>query len=246
MKFSILTASYNSYPYIKQCARSVLSQDCPSLEWIVVDDCSDDKSYKFLQSLQDSRIKLIRNKKRLFCSSAYSVALSHATGDICGIVDADDALVPFAVKKVAARYSAYPKIGYIYTQFFWCNQNFIPLRAGLSSLPKMGLSFVEMTLRFKKHCFSHWRTFRRKMGREKVLFPPGLKYAVDKALGFMLEEVGYGAFFPEKLYYYRYHKLNMSLRTGKQQKLTWREQAKRCQQLRKQYRLKVFPVIKIK
>jgi len=225
LKWSILTSNFNKGAFIKECVVSVLSQTHIDWEYIIVDDCSTDDSYKYLLTLKDSRIKIIRNDERKYCSSSYKIALSHASGDICGILDADDVLHNMAIQLVDKKYRSNPNVSFIYTQHFWCNKNLTSQRSGLSALPKNGKSLAEMVLG-GRHCYSHWRTFRTKIRDKAELFPDGLRFSVDKNLGFTLEEVGRGAFYPKKLYFYRYYKGNMSLVDAKNQKETTRRLAK--------------------
>ncbi len=220
MKFSILTAGYNNNCFLEEYLSGVLDQTYPRLEIIFVDDASTDETWKTVSAVKDRRFIAIRNQERLFCSSAYDVALRRASGDICGVVDADDVLVPGAVSKICSFYRKYPNIDYIYTQHWWCNRSMKKLRKGLSSIPAGGSSFAKLAMK-KVHGFSHWRTFRRSMAKKATLFPKGLKYAVDKNLGFVLQSIGQGGFVNIPLYRYRYYKGNMSLVFAEEQKKTW-------------------------
>lgn len=246
MKVSILTACFNNANFLDDCIKSVISQSYGDFEWIIVDDCSSDGSIDRLHSIKDKRVKVLRNTKRSFCSSSYAIALRHSTGSICGILDADDMLVNSAIKTIVELYTKYSNIGYIYTQHHWCDRNMKIIRKGLSSMPIKRMSFVESALLSKKHCFSHWRTFRKCLSEKSVIFPEGLSYAVDKNMGFVLEEISSGGFYNHCLYYYRYHKANMSLKFPGKQKETWVSLAKQFREKRNKQALKIYPVIEIK
>ncbi len=238
MKFTILTACHNDEKYILECSKSILSQCHSDFEWIVVDDCSEDKTYNILESINDSRLKLFRNKEQLFCSSTYAKAVSLATGEVCGVVDGDDVLGKDAIRTIVSKYKEHPDIGYIYTQHYWCDSNLRVKKKGLSSFPAGNQSFARLASR-RKHCFSHWRTFRRELAKKAVLFPEGLKYTVDKNMGFVLQTISKGGFFDKPLYYYRYYKGNMSLVHAGDQKRLWR-------QLASEYIYKKhYPVVKV-
>ncbi len=245
MKISILTSCFNNAKHLPDCINSVMSQNHPDLEWIIVDDHSEDNTPEILEGIKDDRVKVIRNSTRMFCSSAYNVALSNATGEICAILDGDDMLGDNAVHMIAKRYRRHPHIGYIYTQHQWCNAYMRNKRRGLSSMPPRGMSFVDMALTKQKHCFSHWRTFRTKLSEQAEIFPKGLKYAVDKNMGFVLEEIARGAFLDKRLYLYRYHKENMSLKNPKDQKRLWMRLAREHLAKRKSSNRKHFPVIRV-
>ena len=223
---------------------SVVSQTYDNWELIVIDDCSSDGSSHYLSSLTNPRIKVIRNEKRKFCSSSYAIALKNATGEICGVVDGDDVLDSQAMAVVHKRYIKNPQIDYIYTQHQWCDVSLQSCRKGLSSAPKKGRSLAE-SCRDRRHCFSHWRTFRTSMREKGTLFPEGMEVSVDKNMGFALEELGRGAFLPKSLYRYRYYKGNMSLVQGKKQKADTLRMAKQRLAERSSKSTITYPVITI-
>lgn len=241
-RFSILSANFNKLAFIQQSIKSVLDQSFKNWEYIIIDDFSDDGSYEYLQTLKDDRIQVIRNTERKYCSSCYATALRSATGTICGILDADDTLVPEAIEKIVGLYKKFPVMDFIYTQHFWCDVALKNCRTGLSARPREKLSLADMA---KKgiHCFSHWRTFRRALADKQELFPDGLRYSVDKSLGFNLEEVGRGGFYPERLYYYRYYKGNMSRVFAAEQKKTTLQLAKQHLRKRENLGIKIQPIV---
>jgi glycosyltransferase involved in cell wall biosynthesis len=200
---TILTASYNCGNYLSQAIESVLKQTYTNWELIIVDDCSKDNSYEIAKEYanKDSRIKLLKNETRLFCSSSYAKVLAQANGDICGILDGDDCLAKDAMSNIIRIYAKYPKVGYVYTQFWICDSNLKTIRRGHCQIPKrMGILDYESR---GKHCYSHWRTFRTELRNNTVLFPEGLKSSVDKSLGYRLEEISDGGFFNTFCYFYR-------------------------------------------
>jgi len=217
VKISIITACFNTRQYLDKYFDSILLQDYKDIEVIFVDDCSTDGSLEYALSVKDLRVKVIHNKERQFCSGAYNTALGQVTGQICGVVDSDDALMFGAFDIINSLYKKYPDIDFIYSQHQWCDETMTKQRKGLSSPPLPGKSLAEMA-KLGKHCYSHWRTFRTALKNKTTLFPLGLKYSVDKNLGFSLEEVGQGAFYSKSLYLYRYHKQNMSLTAAGDQK----------------------------
>jgi glycosyltransferase involved in cell wall biosynthesis len=221
LKFSILTATHNCFYFVADCIRSVISQRYDNWEMIIVDDCSTDKTFNKVSQLAatDTRIKAIRNKKRLYCGANYKKILSMASGDICGVLDGDDMLSPVSVKMLVQYYLDNPEIDFIWTNHVWFNKNMTRHKKGISSTPKRGSIYKSED--GLKHVYSHWRTFRTKLRDRGTLFNDKLRCAVDKDLGYTLEELGRGAYLNEPVYHYRYHPLNMS--HGSNQKQTWRE-----------------------
>lgn len=210
----------------------------------MVDDASTDASLDVMKSFKDERLRVIPMTERVFCSSAYAVALQEATGSICGIVDSDDGLAPNAISEIVRAYSERKRIDWIYTQHYWCNKDLKAPRRGISSMPFGGMSMVDMAIVKKRHCFSHWRTFRTELRNKGVIFPQGLKCAVDKYMGYALEELGNGGFMNKCLYNYRFYQGNMTSTTS-EQKQTWLQIARDFRDKRKLERTKVFPVSKV-
>ena len=92
LKISIITPNYNYANYIGQTIESIISQDYPTIEYIIVDDGSTDNSARIIESFVEkfpNRIKLIRqtNKGQ---TAAINVGLRAATGDIIGWINSDD------------------------------------------------------------------------------------------------------------------------------------------------------------
>ncbi len=252
MKFSLLTACMNKRDFIMDCYHSVLAQTFTDWEWIVVDDHSTDRSEKILRRVRSTggpRLNILFSRKRLFCSNAYQLALRHAKGEIVGILDMDDTIAPHAMKHVVQLYDKNPDLGYIYTQHNVYNKRLKKkIKNGVSSTPDPGKSFVDMTFE-KRHCFSHWRTFRRSIANQTPvpLFPPGLKRCVDKNMGFVLEETAPGGFYNNVCYTYRWYLGNMTSKApGGSSKKLWRAIATEYDARRRAEGVKTFPVREIK
>lgn len=81
---------YNGLPYLKEAVDSVLHQTYKNFEFIIVDDASKDKTWQYLKSLNDKRIKLIKNPKNLGLARSLNIALSKAKGEFIARMDADD------------------------------------------------------------------------------------------------------------------------------------------------------------
>ena len=62
---SVLMPAYNSEKYLKNTIESILNQTYQNFEFIIVDDCSTDDSWKIIQTYKkrDTRISCIKNDK---------------------------------------------------------------------------------------------------------------------------------------------------------------------------------------
>ena len=59
---SVILPVYNGIKYLPQSVGSILHQDFTDFEFLVLDDCSTDGSWEWLQSLKDERVHLFRNE----------------------------------------------------------------------------------------------------------------------------------------------------------------------------------------
>ncbi|MBR3500040.1 MAG: glycosyltransferase family 2 protein [Bacteroidales bacterium] len=107
---SLIVPIYKVEKYIEQCARSVLGQSWPSIQFIFVDDCSPDSSIDILESLIErefaslkDRIQIIRKPVNEGLPQARKSGIAAATGDYILHVDADDWIEPDAVEKLALK-----------------------------------------------------------------------------------------------------------------------------------------------
>ena len=90
---SVVVAVYNVEPYLDLCMKSVLGQDYPEMEVILVDDGSTDASGELCDKYasKDDRVRVIHQSN---CGLWYvrNVGLDNAYGDYIVNVDADDCL----------------------------------------------------------------------------------------------------------------------------------------------------------
>lgn len=89
MKVSIITSCYNRCSVVRKAIESVLAQDYPDIEYIVVDGNSTDGSMEIINEYKDKI-------NRIICESdngmyeAINKGIKAATGDIVGLLHSDD------------------------------------------------------------------------------------------------------------------------------------------------------------
>jgi glycosyltransferase involved in cell wall biosynthesis len=87
---SIITATYNMAEYIGETLDSILAQDYPDIESIVIDDGSTDNTLEVLKPyLQDPRVRLIQ-QANAGQTVAKNRGISEAQGEFVAFCDADD------------------------------------------------------------------------------------------------------------------------------------------------------------
>ena len=95
-RVSILIINLNYGRYISQSIRSVLAQDYPNIECIIVDNGSTDDSVAIVQSeiAGHPQCRLIRLDANLGQLGAFFQVLEHCNGEFVTLLDADDILSP--------------------------------------------------------------------------------------------------------------------------------------------------------
>ncbi|GAB3182095.1 glycosyltransferase family 2 protein [Telluribacter humicola] len=89
MKVSIITVVYNGEKTIRDSIESVLRQDYPSIEYILIDGGSSDKTVEIIHSY-GSKIARVVSERDKGIYDAMNKGISYATGDLIGILNADD------------------------------------------------------------------------------------------------------------------------------------------------------------
>lgn len=96
MKVSIITVSYNSAETIEETIQSVISQDYPSIEYIIIDGKSTDQTLDIVRKYEDKIATLVSEKDKGIYD-ALNKGISMATGDIVGLLHADDLYANYQV-----------------------------------------------------------------------------------------------------------------------------------------------------
>lgn len=91
MKFSIITATYNSEKNINSAISSLKNQEYNYSEWIVIDGASKDKTNKIIKKSFKGNLKIISEKDKGIYD-ALNKGIAMATGDVVGFLHSDDFL----------------------------------------------------------------------------------------------------------------------------------------------------------
>jgi glycosyltransferase involved in cell wall biosynthesis len=121
MKVSIITVSYNSEKTIEDTIKSVLSQDYPNIEYLIIDGASKDATLEIVQKYQVKIAKVISEKdKGIYDAMNKGIAL--ATGDIIGILNSDDFYADATViSSIVAQFT--PTIEAVYADLVYVDAN---------------------------------------------------------------------------------------------------------------------------
>lgn len=119
---SIITPSYNQSDYLEMSMLSVLNQDYPNLEYIVVDGNSTDGSQEIIKKYAD-RFAWWVSEKDNGQADAFNKGLSHANGKYIGWLNSDDLYLEHAITEAVEILEMNPDIAFVFGDVQSINQD---------------------------------------------------------------------------------------------------------------------------
>lgn len=119
---SIVTPSFNQAPYLEQTLRSVLEQEYPSLEYIVVDGASTDASVDIIKKYMD-RLTWWVSEKDSGQGDAINKGLARASGEIIAWLNSDDTYLPNTISSAVKIFEQNPDVVLIYGDMLAVDEN---------------------------------------------------------------------------------------------------------------------------
>ncbi len=116
--FTIVTPSYNQDRFIEATLQSVLTQDYPHKEYLVLDGGSTDGSVDIIKRYAD-RLDYWVSESDRGQSHAINKGFARSRGDVLGWLNSDDTLLPGALTIVAQTFAAHPEIDLVYGDFVY-------------------------------------------------------------------------------------------------------------------------------
>lgn len=116
---SVYMPTFNRSQMMQRAVASVLAQDYPNFELLIVDDCSSDDTWEVLNRLygENSRIRLFRQDKGQGACAARNLAIKAAAGDFVTGIDDDDEFLPHRLSSMMANYD--DQYSCICSSYFW-------------------------------------------------------------------------------------------------------------------------------
>lgn len=131
-KISVITPSFNQDRYLEKTILSVINQNYPNLEYIIIDGGSTDNSKKIIKKYE-KHLKYWQSKKDGGQSIAINTGFQHATGEILCWLNSDDILLPNSLKQIGNFFSKYHHLDWLTSQSVIVNENDEIIQTGLHS-----------------------------------------------------------------------------------------------------------------
>jgi len=173
---SIVTCSFQQGRYLEQTIRSVLDQDYPALEYVIIDGGSTDRSKEIIRRYESALSYWVSERDR-GQTEALVKGFQRSTGEILGWLCSDDLLLPGALHAVAEFFSAHPDVMAAYGDALWidCDGRFLR--------PKKEMSFKRFVFLYDHNYVPQPSMFWRRSLYEAVSgLDPEFELAMDADL----------------------------------------------------------------
>lgn len=220
--FSVLIANYNNAAFIDEAINSVLKQSYKNWEIVIVDDASTDNSVEVINRWlkSESRIFFYENDRNYGCGYTKRKCVELSNGEICGILDPDDALMEDAVKVSVDAHLSNANASLVYSNCYICDHALKITSTSTAKRVPRGKTLMDC-LSADNVTGSHFATFKRALYNKTPGIDAYCLRAVDQDLYYKLEEVGEICHIDDVLYKYRIHDGGLSLGKGTIKAISW-------------------------
>jgi len=195
---SIITPAYNRASLLDETIQSVLSQDYPKVEYIVLDDGSTDETLSVIKKYE-GRLRW-ETHDNIGETRTVNKGFSLAQGELIGVVNSDDPLLPGAISTMVARMRAEPDLLVVYPDWQMIDAE----GAVIQQIVTSDYSYVDMLRWF--HCMpGPGALFRRAVVEQLGGRTPKYRYVADFEFWLRAGLLGPFARVPQVLATFRTH-----------------------------------------
>jgi glycosyltransferase involved in cell wall biosynthesis len=195
---SVITPAYNRASFLDETILSVLNQDYAGIEYIVLDDGSTDDTLNVIKNYE-GKIRW-ETHENMGETLTVNKGFSMANGEIIGVVNSDDPLLPGAISAIVACMMAEPELLVVYPDWNMIDENGKTIR----HIMTFDYSYIDM-LRWH-HCMPGPGTFFRRVVVDRLQGrDPQFRYVGDFDFWLRAGLIGPFARIPYTLATFRFH-----------------------------------------
>ncbi len=196
---SIITPSYNQGRFLQETIQSVLLQDYPNLEYLIVDGGSTDGSVEIIQRYA-SQLTWWVSEPDQGQTDAINKGFAHAKGEILAWINSDDTYLPGAVSEAVTFLIAHPEVALVYA-----DANLIDDQGSvLGRFPAKQTSLTKL-LRGSVHIPQQTTFFWARLWRQVGPLDPTFQFAMDYDLWVRLAKLAPLVYTPRLWANFRLH-----------------------------------------
>jgi glycosyltransferase involved in cell wall biosynthesis len=196
---SVVTPSYNQARFLEETIQSVLDQDYPSVEYIVIDGGSTDGSLEIIQRYAD-RLGWWVSERDQGQTDALNKGFAQAKGEILAWLNSDDTYLPGAISEAVAFLETYPDVGLVYG-----DANLVDEQGSLIGKFPARQTDYRRLLRGYVHIPQQSAFFRADLWRQVGPLDPSFYFAMDYDLWVRLARVATLVYYPRSWANFRLH-----------------------------------------
>ena len=195
---SIITPSFNQVLFLEQTITSVLEQDYPLIEYLVVDGNSTDGSQAIIKKYE-KKIAWWVSESDQGQAEAINKGIKHAKGEIVAWLNSDDYYLPGAVTKAVAAFQNHPSFSFVYGDV-------LAVDADGCQINKLHYYQMDLIDLMRFNIIGQPSVFIRREILNKIGFlDPSLLYLLDHQLWLRLAQQAPIQYLPEMLSAARFH-----------------------------------------
>lgn len=116
---SVIMSVYNGEKYLEGCVDSILKQSFKNFEFIIVNDCSTDRSPQMLDNMyDDKRITILHNRKNIGLTKSLNNALRLVKSGYIARMDVDDISMPERLRMQYEFLEKNPEFGVVGSNYY--------------------------------------------------------------------------------------------------------------------------------
>lgn len=213
---SVIVPCYNYGRFLESCVQSALDQQGVAIRVLIIDDCSTDNSAEVAHRLagRDERVELRVHSANMGFIATFNEGVEWAQGEYVVSLDADDLLLPGALRRATTVMAEHPNVGLVYGRVLYAYEGAPlpqPSRRWRSTAVWTGSDWLEKRCHAAQNCVSMpTAVIRRAVQRTVGGYRPACRYTPDLNLWLRIAAVADIAHLRTHQAIYRVHAASMS------------------------------------